>query len=182
MNVSRIVLGALALQTLVLASAAHAKAKEATPASLLVEHTIATTAAPADVYRAVAQIDRWWSGKHTFSGSAANLSLEPRAGGCFCEKWADGSVEHGRVIQTQRDRLVRLSSTLGPFLDMAVSGVLTFAIAPAKEPAKGTTLVVTYRVSGDASHNLKALAAPVDQVIGEQATRLGHFVDTGKPD
>jgi uncharacterized protein YndB with AHSA1/START domain len=179
MTAPRIRLAALVVQGLLLAPAAHAKVKQSTPSSLMVEQTVTSTAAPADVYRTIGQIDRWWSSKHTFSGSAANLSLDARAGGCFCEKWPDGSAEHGRVIQTQRDHLVRLSSTLGPFLDMAVSGVLSFALAPA---AKGTTLTVTYRVSGDPSHNLKALAAVVDQVIGEQATRLGHFADSGKPE
>ena len=41
----------------------------------------------------------WWDPSHTWSGSAKNLTFEPKAGGCFCEKLADGgSVQHGRVI------------------------------------------------------------------------------------
>jgi uncharacterized protein YndB with AHSA1/START domain len=164
---------------------ASAEIKSSAAHTLLVEHKLTSTADPARLYRALSQINRWWSSKHTFSGSAANLSLRADAGGCFCERWKDGSVEHGRVIQTARDKLVRLSTALGPMLDMAVTGVLSFQIEP--RPAKpagpaGSELVVTMRVSGDPSHTLATLAGPVDGVIGEQATRLVRFVETGKPE
>jgi uncharacterized protein YndB with AHSA1/START domain len=158
---------------------ARAEVKQASAASMTVEHNLGTSAAPADLYRAIGQVERWWSSKHTFSGSAANLSLNPEAGGCFCEKWSEGSVEHGRVVQTQKDRLVRLQSTLGPVLELAVTGVLTFSLKPA---GHGSTLLVSYRISGDPSHNLRALAPIVDQVLGEQARRLVRFAETGKPE
>jgi uncharacterized protein YndB with AHSA1/START domain len=149
--------------------------------NLTVEHKVSTRARPADLYRALARVGKWWSSQHTFSGSAANLSLKPDAGGCFCERWKDGSVEHGRVIQTQRDRLLRLQASLGPLLPLAVSGVLSFELEPSKavQPG-GTDLLVTYRISGDASHGLTALATPVDTVIGEQVARLLRFAETGK--
>ena len=62
-----------------------------------------------------------------------------------------------------------------------MTGVLSFSLEPpgAAQPAV-TDLLVTYRVSGDASHGLTSLAAPVDRVIGEQAARLVRFVETGK--
>jgi hypothetical protein len=48
--------------------------------------TMATIAAPADrVYSALGEVGRWWSPSHTFSRDAARLSIELRAGGCFCE-------------------------------------------------------------------------------------------------
>jgi uncharacterized protein YndB with AHSA1/START domain len=170
---------AVLVTSALLAAPARGEVKQSSPASLLVEQRLATVTPPADVYKAIAQVGRWWSSKHTFSGSAANLSLQPEAGGCFCERWADGSVEHGRVVQVQRDRLVRLQSTLGPLMDLAVSGILTFALEP---QGHGTALTLTYRVSGDPSHNLRALAPPVDQVLGEQARRLVHFAETGRPE
>jgi uncharacterized protein YndB with AHSA1/START domain len=164
---------------------ARAELKSSAAHTLLVEHKLSTSAEPAKLYRALGQINRWWSSKHTFSGSATNLSLRTEAGGCFCERWKDGSVEHGRVIQTTRDKLVRLSTALGPMMDMAVTGVLTFQFQP--RPARpdapgGTDLLVTMRVSGDPSHALAALGTPVDGVIGEQAARLVRFVETGKPE
>jgi uncharacterized protein YndB with AHSA1/START domain len=164
---------------------ARAEVKTSAAHTLVVEHKLSTTAEPARLYRALSQVNRWWSSKHTFSGSAANLSLRTDAGGCFCERWKDGSVEHGRVIQTTRDKLVRLSTALGPMIDMAVTGVLTFQLEPRlarPEGPGGSDLLVIMRVSGDPSHALAALATPVDGVIGEQAARLVRFVETGKPE
>jgi uncharacterized protein YndB with AHSA1/START domain len=157
---------------------AVAAVKQSSPSAMTIEVDEQAKVEAGDLYRAIARVDHWWSSQHTFSGSAGNLSLEPRAGGCFCERWNDGSVEHGRVIQTQRDRLLRLQSTLGPLMEMGLSGVLTFALAP---QGKGTTaLEVTYRVSGDPSHELAKLAPVVDRVLGEQVRRLVKFAETGK--
>jgi hypothetical protein len=169
---------------LLLAAAARGEVKRAAADDLTVEHHLSTSVAAPQLYRAIGQVDKWWSGTHTWSGSAANLSLKLEAGGCFCERWAEGSVEHGQVIQTLRDRLVRLHATLGPLMDLAVSGVLTFQLSPpaAGSSGKGADLVVTYRISGDSTHGLKALAGPVDKVLGEAAARLVHFAQTGKPE
>jgi uncharacterized protein YndB with AHSA1/START domain len=164
---------------LALAAPGRAEVKQKSAASMVAEHNLASTANPADVYRAIAQVDHWWNSTHTLSGNAANLTLKPEAGGCFCEKWSDGSVEHGRVVQTQRDRLVVLDAKLGPLLSLAVSGVLTFSLKP---QGNGTVLLVIYRISGDPTHNLIALAPVVDKVLGEQARRLLRFAETGKPE
>ncbi len=69
-------------------------------------------------------------------------------------------------------------------MELAVSGVLTFQLSPpaAGASARGTDLLVSYRISGDSSHGLKALAGPVDKVLGEAAARLVHFAQTGKPE
>jgi len=37
------------------------------------------------VYSALIQPARWWASDHTFSHSAANLTFDAHAGGCFCE-------------------------------------------------------------------------------------------------
>jgi len=73
---------------LVLAGAgpATAEVKSVTPNGFEVATTV-TVAAPADrVYSALGEVGRWWSPSHTFSRDAANLSIELRAGGCFCER------------------------------------------------------------------------------------------------
>ena len=170
---------------LLLAAPAWAEVIQSEPHAITVEHKIWTGASPAELYRALGRVEKWWSGKHTVSGSAANLRLATVAGGCFCERWKEGSAEHGRVIQVQRDRSLRLSAALGPLLVMAVNGVLTFDLrppAPQRSTPGGTELVVTYRLSGDPSHQLSTLGPPVDRVVGEQAARLVRFVETGKPE
>ena len=153
---------------------AGAEVKQATPDTMVSVNVAEVRAAPAAVYRAIGQVSQWWNGEHTWSGSAANLSMDVRAGGCFCEQWAAGSVEHGRVILAQQDDTVRLNAALGPMQDLAVAAVLNFKLTPAGE---GTRIEVTYRVAGTPSHGLDKLAPIVDKVIGEQTARLARFVD-----
>jgi uncharacterized protein YndB with AHSA1/START domain len=131
----------------------------------IVEHTFRIPAPPATAWQVLLHPERWWPSDHTWSGSAANLSLVPEAGGCFCERWSDGSAEHGRVVQVRQNQLLRFNASLGPMQEMAVTGVLTVRLTPVDG---GTEARVTYRVSGDPSHKLDALAPVVDKVIGQQ--------------
>ena len=68
--------------------------------------SIATIAAPPDrVYAALGEISRWWDPSHTFSKDAANLSIELRSGGCFCERLKDGgSVANARLPTPRLDQ------------------------------------------------------------------------------
>lgn len=163
------VLGAVAL-----ARPAAAEVKHASPAGFLVVHELTVAASPRVVYDAVGRVERWWLDAHTWYGSAANLSMELRAGGCFCERTGAASVEHGRVIAARPGEMVRLAAELGPLQELGVGGVLTFAFAAAGE---GTRLTVSYRVSGDEAHALDKIASAVDGVIGAQAQSLLRFIE-----
>lgn len=155
-------LGALAL----LASAtAQAEVKQAAADGFIVEHRLSIAATPEKAWQLLIQPGRWWPKEHTWSGDAANLSLEAKVGGCFCERWKDGGAEHGRVIMLKPRQLLRLNAALGPLQDMAVTGVLSIALSAKDE---GSQAVVTYRVSGTAAHNLDKIAPAVDQVVGLQ--------------
>src|ERR1043165_1484717 len=96
---SRIATFALALA----AAPALATPSDVTPQSLVSTHRAETSASPAAVYAAFGQVSRWWSSQHTYSGKAENLSLDLRAGGCWCEQWDAGSVQHTRVLFALRD-------------------------------------------------------------------------------
>src|SRR5277367_1894554 len=64
-----------------------------------VRETVHVAAAPDKAYAALLLPARWWGSDHTFSGNAANLTLDARAGGCWCESLPDGgSAEHLRVV------------------------------------------------------------------------------------
>jgi uncharacterized protein YndB with AHSA1/START domain len=183
---------------------ARAEVKAAGPDGFNIEHRAQLPFPPAQVYAALGQIGRWWNDAHTFSGKARNLSLPLQAGGCFCERWRDGSVEHGRVLYARNGQVLRLQSALGPLQDMALTGILAFTLEPpggeaketkdprapdpdkaaAREPPKeasGTVLLLTYRVHGPAGQGLDKLAPVVDGVLGDQFARLGRFLQTGKP-
>ena len=125
------------------------------------------------VYVALGEISRWWSPAHTWSGDSRNLSMAPKAGGCFCERWGNNSVEHGRVINATQNQALILRAPLGPLQSLPVSAVLSFALA---ENNDGTRLTVTYAVAGGGT-DLSVLAPPVDGVITEQVDRLVSFVN-----
>lgn len=148
-----------------IAPAAAADVKLAAADALVIEHRFQVAATPEQAWEVLVHPERYWPKDHTWSGDPANLSLVPHAEGCFCERWSDASAEHGRVIMALPGRLLRLRGALGPFQEMAVTGVLTVALA---EKDGGTEAVVTYRLSGDPSHRLGDAAAGVDPVIRQQ--------------
>jgi hypothetical protein len=155
------------------AGPALAGVRETQENGFVIETTLVAEASPAEVYRRLIDVARWWDPKHTWSGAARNLKLVARAGGCFCEKLAaGGSVEHGRVIFAQPGKLLRLDAAIGPLQDMAVTGVLTFDLAP---DGPGTRIHMTYRVAGVLGMPSAKLAPPVDQVMGAQLERLKAF-------
>lgn len=170
---------AAALFALVLAAPAAAEVKERAADGFVIEHVADIAATPANVYRALGRIGRWWESAHTYSGSAANMTMPLRAGACFCERWDGNEVEHGRVILAWPNRTVRLNAPLGPLQGMGVASALTFAIA---EAPGGSRLTVTLRVNGSSLSGLDALAGPVDGVIGTQVQRFERFVETGSAD
>jgi uncharacterized protein YndB with AHSA1/START domain len=171
------VIGACAIA---LSGSVHAEVKQSAADGFLVTFTSPVTATPARTYAAIAQPQLWWSSEHTWSGKAANLSLKPEAGGCFCERWKDGSAEHGRVIMALPDKLLRLDSALGPLQEFALKATLSFWIKTGDEGA--TQLSVEYRVNGASGSALDKFAPSVDEVLGEQVARLVRYIDSGNPE
>lgn len=148
---------------------ARAELKLAAPDGLLVEHRYEAKASLEQTWAALIRPQAWWPSDHTWSGSAANLSLRPEAGGCFCEHWPQGSAEHGRVVMAQPQQMLRIVGALGPLQDMAVNAVLTIRLAAVGD---ATQIVVTYRVGGTAAHRLQELSGVIDQVVGGQFSGL----------
>jgi uncharacterized protein YndB with AHSA1/START domain len=141
---------------------------------------IAHTAAPPDkVYALLLQPARWWNSDHTFSGSAANLKLDARAGGCWCETLpGGGSVEHLRVVYVSPGKTLRLRGALGPFQGLAVEGVMTWSV---KSAADGTDISFTYAVGGYAKDGFDEVSKVTDRVLGEQMERLKKLADEAAP-
>ncbi|MEX2148995.1 MAG: hypothetical protein WD793_02165 [Steroidobacteraceae bacterium] len=153
-----------------------AEVKLATADGLLIVHEFRIAAPAAKAWESLIHPERWWPEDHTWSGKRASLSFDAQAGGCYCERWDGGSAEHGRVVMAVPGKLLKLDAALGPFLDMAISGILSIKL---EEQDGATTAVVSYRVSGDPAHKLDGLAPIVDQVLGMQ---FGRFAaDAGKP-
>ncbi len=144
---------------------AHGEVKAASADAMLIEYRFAVAAPAAQAWESLVHPERWWPEDHTWSGKRASLSINPTAGGCFCERWAGGSAEHGRVVMVVPNRVLTLDAALGPFREMAISGILAIKL---EERDGATTADVSYRVSGDATHQLESLAPIVDEVLGLQ--------------
>ncbi len=146
------------------------KSSESASDGFVISFNQRVDAPPGNVYATIAGVERWWSSAHTYSGDAANLSLKAEAAACFCERWKDGSVEHGRVVLALRDKFLRISTALGPLQGKAVNGILSFQLQPADG---GTSLTLAYRVNGAPKSALDKDAPAVEGVLKEQFERSG---------
>ena len=108
----------------------HAEVKQSAADGFFLTYSGPVAASTTKAYADVTEIQRWWSSEHTYSGKAANLSIKPEAGGCFCERWKDGSAEHGHVIMALPGKLLRMETSLGPLQELALKGILSFWITP----------------------------------------------------
>lgn len=162
-----------------LSSTARAEVVDSAAGGFTVKQTIAVAAPAAKAWAALIDLRSWWDKSHTWSGDAANLSLEAVPNGCFCEKLpGGGGVRHMTVVYVEPNKLLRLTGGLGPLQDLAVAGAMTFKLTEAQGKA---TLEMTYKVGGYAPTGLAGLAKPVDGVLGEQLARWKRKVETGKP-
>jgi uncharacterized protein YndB with AHSA1/START domain len=135
-----------------------------------VRETAHIAAQPDKVFAALLVPAHWWNSEHTFSGSAANLVLDARAGGCFCETLpGGGSVEHLIVVYVSPGKTLRLRGALGPFQGLAVDGAMTWSV---KSAAGGTDLSLTYSIGGYLKNGFDELSKAADQVLGDQVVRL----------
>jgi uncharacterized protein YndB with AHSA1/START domain len=153
-----------------LAAPATASVKSSGPAGFELEHRVVVKASPSVAYAAAGRLGSWWNPSHTYSGKAENLSFEPRAGGCFCERTSDGgSIEHGRIVYARPGQALRVHGALGPLQASGVSGSLTWTF---QAVPGGTEIIQSYVVGGYVPGGAGAMAGPVDQVMTEQLTRL----------
>ncbi|MCZ8136317.1 MAG: SRPBCC family protein [Porphyrobacter sp.] len=170
---------ALAALSLLSAAPVAAEVTGGGPDSFVSRHEVVVKASPKEVWLALISPATWWTSEHTWSGEAANLTLTPQAGGCFCEKipevdepgrfTLEGSVEHMRVIQAYPERALRMQGALGPLQSEPVNGILTIAIS---EVEQGTRIVWEYNVGGPMRYELPVIARAVDGVMGLQIKSL----------
>ena len=162
----------------VLAAPATAEVKSVAANGFEVASAATIAAPPERVYAALGDIGRWWGPSHTFSRDASNLSIELKAGGCFCERLKDGgSVQHMTVVYAAPGVGLRLRGALGPLQVEGVDGALSWALKPA---AGGTAFTQSYVVGGYIRSGMQQWAPRVDRVLDEQLQRLKSYVE-GKP-
>jgi hypothetical protein len=150
------------------------------------------TAKPAEAWRTMISPAQWWSSQHTFSGDAANLTLDPVVGGCFCEtlpRPADapaaqrgGGVQHLRVVYAEPPRALRLVGALGPLQSEALTATMTMTIKPTDA---GSRILFEYVVGGFMRYKVEEIAPAVDRMLTAQmaslAGKLGPVEEVSTP-
>ena len=141
-----------------------------------IKDTVFIIANPNDIYHSlVSDIGQWWDSAHTFSGHASNLSLDDKAGGCFCEKLDNGgSVRHLEVVFAAPGKTLRMIGGLGPLQVMAVIGSMTWSLS---QTDSGTNVKVIYSIGGYRPGGLQKMAPLVDIVMMQQLERLKEFIE-----
>ena len=140
-----------------------------------VRESVQVAASPDKAFAALLMPARWWSPEHTFSGNAANLSLDAHAGGCWCESLpGGGSAEHMRVVYVAPGKALRLRGALGPFQSLGVEGAMTWSV---KGDATGSEISVSYALGGYVKEGFDGLSKAADRVLGEQIERLKKLID-----
>lgn len=137
-----------------------------------------TVAAPLDRAWAVTLAPRlWWDKDHTYSDDPANLTLDERAGGCFCEKLPNkGSVEHMRVVYVQPPQMIRMTGGIGPLQAEGATGTLAIVLS---KDGEGTKIALSYVAGGYFRNGADQLAPLVDRVLVRQLAGLKAAIESG---
>jgi hypothetical protein len=159
------------LLAVIVAAPVLADTIKAAPDRLEFEYNADVAMAKDKLWARVLRPGAWWSNDHTYSGKAANMKLAAKAGGCWCEVWPGGEVEHGHVVYIAPGSVLRIEGALGPLQEMGVSGILAITLEPGAD-SDHTRLKLTYKVSGSSLLKLDTLSSVVDRVIGEQFATL----------
>lgn len=137
-----------------------------------IESTV--NASPEQAYSAFLRVEQWWNPEHSWFGSSKNFSLNPIAGGCFCEKSGDNQVQHMQVVFVKPTQEVKLLGALGPLQMMAANGAMRWTF---KATASNKTLITqTYRVTALDTELVKMLATAVNGVQQQQQQRLVDYI------
>lgn len=159
------------------ATGARAEVKDQAANGFTLENSQWVPAKPEAAWNALLAVGRWWPKDHTWWGEASRLSIEPRAGGCFCEIDGVRQARHMTVVFAEPGKLLRLTGGLGPLQGMGLSGAMEWRLA---EEKGGTRITLWYRAGGYTPDDLRTLAPVVDRVQGQQLGGLVEYLRQGK--
>ena len=164
----------LAMVGVLAAGQAGAEIKDATASGFTIENTRVVAADPQTAWNAlVDDVDQWWPKDHSWWGAASKLSIDARAGGCFCERAGAQQAQHMQVTFVDPGKLLRMTGGLGPLQGMGLHGALEFRLAP---EGGGTRVTLWYRAGGYTPDDLSKFAPVVDRVQGIQLRGLADYL------
>ncbi len=155
---------------------ARAEIKDQSASGFTVENSQWVPVEPLVAWRALLDVGRWWPADHSWWGQSSNLSIEPVAGGCFCEIDGSRQARHMSVVFVEPGKLLRMQGGLGPLQGMGLGGVLEFRLMAEDG---GTRITLWYRAGGYAPDDLSRLVPVVDRVQAAQLLGLAEFLRDG---
>jgi hypothetical protein len=121
-------------------------------------------------YEQFINVAEWWSSAHTFFGDSKNLTIEAKAGGCFCEKSEEKEVLHMTVSYVEPNKEIRMVGGLGPLQMLGVHGGMSWKFEAID--ANTTKILHHYQVNGYMKGGFTGLAPIVDKVQTIQVESL----------
>ncbi len=168
-----------AIAAMVAAGPLSAKVADTSDNGFVTQDVAEVAAPPLETWLALIKPGNWWNDAHTWSGDAANMTLTPQAGGCFCERVPgedredgfslDGSALHMSVVQAYPLKNLRMRGGLGPLQGEPATGVLTVTL---EEIEGGTRIRWEYVVGGYMRYDVETIAKAVDGVMSQQLAGL----------
>ncbi|HEX4871283.1 MAG TPA: SRPBCC family protein [Nevskiaceae bacterium] len=153
---------------------ASARVLDQGPNGFTLQNEVVVPVTAERAYRALTEeVGQWWPDDHTWWGGSERLSIEARAGGCFCERQGEAQARHMEVVFVDPPRLLRMVGGLGPLQGMGWSGALEWRFAAVEG---GTRITLWYRAGGYAPEDLGRFVAIVDQVQGLQLGGLARHL------
>jgi hypothetical protein len=125
----------------------------------------------------VGHVDEWWPKDHSWWGAEGKFTIDPRAGGCFCETAGKRSAQHMVVSFVDPPGMMRMTGGLGPLQGMGLTGALEWTFTPAPG---GTKITLRYVAGGYTTTDLVKFSAIVDKVQGIQLGGLAAFLQKRK--
>ncbi|TMM50224.1 SRPBCC family protein [Qipengyuania marisflavi] len=170
---------ALVMAVLLAGTPAAAEVIEVRDDGFIIRAVATVSASQREVWLKLTKPADWWSGEHTWSGDAANMTLTPQAGGCFCETIPgedddsgfklNGSVAHATVLLANPLKLLRMEGGIGPLQSEPARGILTYALKPIDG---GTMIQMEYAYGGSMRYKPAEMAPTVDKVLTQQLAQL----------
>ena len=169
------------LVSILVPAGGQAAVLDASPVGFTIEHQVVLPVDRATAWTAVTdEVSAWWSSDHTVSGDAANLYIDAKPLGCFCERLGDdGGLVHLQVTFVNPAVMLKMTGGLGPLGLMGVNGNMTLEFEDAADGAGQSVVKLRYAVGGYLDGGLDVLANAVDTVLGEQLTRLAAHLEAG---
>ena len=164
----------LAGLSLAAAGRAQAEVKDLSPSGFTIENSQLVPVDATTAWAAlVDDVGRWWPKDHTWWGDASKLSIQPRAGGCFCEIDGDRQAAHMTISFVDPGKTLRMTGGLGPLQGMGFSGALEWRFIAAEG---GTRITLYYRAGGYSPDDIARFVPVIDQVQGVQLGGLADYL------